>query len=411
MADDVIRIGNVAMRFKLETIEGVDASPTATDDAFPFEEDGYGYTGPWTNEASREANGSMVAGAPLIIGQPATITIPVRMKGANAPYSASVKPPHHALLAACGKRGLFTSAVSSAALTAGTTTSGTLGTGFGTTAQMYRGMPLLLSGGSSGGRTVFVTDYSAAKVATLTDTFGVALSTSVSAALLPNWTYAGTSPKDASARLTDHPSGTLYLDEDGVLHKWFGCRGRLSEWGGNTARPGYMTFQMTGIYGGRTDSAMPSNIVVPQQGAPVLAMGASGVNPAMLVNRKGLPISQWSINEAAELENPDDPNTAYGFGAGAIGERMPELSVDPLATLVATRNILAEIEAGAIYPGVLRSTGAQYNRWAITLPQLQPMGAEPGARGMFRSEQARFRALNPGIDANTRDGESILCFY
>jgi hypothetical protein len=67
-----LRHRNVAMRFKIETTEGTDAAPDATN-AFPFEVDGFDYNGPYRAEASQEANGSMAASAPLIIGQPAEI--------------------------------------------------------------------------------------------------------------------------------------------------------------------------------------------------------------------------------------------------------------------------------------------------------------------------------------------------
>jgi hypothetical protein len=414
MGDPYIRPSNVAMLFKLETTEDVDAAPVAAD-AFPFEEDGYSYNSPYRSEASREANGSMVAGAPMVIGQPAQLSIRFRMKGAGpgVTYSASVKPPHHALLSAAGKRGLFTAPIAAAALTAGTTTSASLGTGFASTAQAYRGMPLVLSGaGAPGtGQTPFITDYSAAKLASLTDLMGTALSTLTQAAIPANWTYAGTSPKSSAARATDHPSGTLYIYEDGTLLKFTGVRFRVSDWGGDSARPGFMTLEGSGTFRGKTDAAIPSDIVIPGHAAPTLVMGPSGVNLALSVNRRGLPAQNWAIGEETEMESPDDPNTPMGFAAAQLGERSPMLRINPLATLVAVRNILADIEAGSIYPAVLRSSGPAGNRWAITKPTLTPVQADPGTRGIHRSEDQQYRLLNPGVDAQGRDGESILCFY
>ena len=408
MAFPPIRPRNVAMLFKLGA---GDTAPDASD-AFPFEADGYSYNAPFRSEASNEANGSLVAGAPLVVGQPAEVSIRVRVKGAGpgATYSASVKPPHHALLSACGKRGLFTAAISAAALTAGTTTSGTLGTGFSSNAQDYRGMPLQLAAGTSGGRLVHVTDYSAGKVATLADVFGSALNTSVTAALPPNWTYAGTSPKDSSARTTDHPQGCLYLYEDGTLHKFINCRASLSDFGGQTARPGFMTFNLMGIYAGKTDVTMPA-VAVPQHSAPVLAMGSGGINPAFLINRKELAISQWSLGEGQQKEVTDDPNTAYGFGSPELAGRVPVLGFDPLATLKANYDPIADMEAASQYPGVLRFGSVAGNRWSLTHPLLTPAGAEVGQRGIYRTHQMQMQALNPGVDAAARDGESILCFY
>lgn len=411
MSEERIRPRNVVMLFKLEATENEDASPTASD-AFPFEQDGYEYNAPYTVEQSNEANGSYVSGAPLVIGQPAEVTIQVRIKGAGPGqiYSAGTKPPHHALMQACGMRGVFTDAIAAAAITAGTVDSATLGTGFGTTAEAYRGMPLQLAAGNSGGRLVHVSAYSAGKVATLTDLFGAALNTSVTAALLPNWTYAGTSPRDVSERATDHPSGTLYIYEDGTVRRFTGMRGVPTNFGGQTARPGFITFRMVGVYRGYDDAANPS-VTVPGHSAPVLAMGTGGINPAFLINRKELAISQWSLAGDQQLESPDDPNTPYGFGPASIGGRTPALSIDPLMTLKATRDSIAEIETGSAYPGLARYGSVQGNRWSLVNPSLLPVAAAPGKRGQFRSESMSLQALNPGRDPSGRDGEAILCFY
>lgn len=412
MGDPIIRTSNVAMLFKIETTEGVDAAPVAVD-AFPFEEDGYSYNSPFRAEDSNEANGSLVGSAPTVIGQPAEVTMRFRLKGAagSAPYSASVKPPHHAILSACGLRGLFTAAVAAAALTAGSTTSASLGTGASSTAQAYRGMPLVLSSGPGAGHTPFITDYTAAKVATLSDTLE-ALTTSTQAAIPANWTYAGTSPRDVAARATDHPSGTLYIYEDGTLLKFTGCRGTITNLSTDTAGVGFMTVRFMGIFGGKTDAAIPAGLAVPGHSAPILAMGAGGVDHAFSINRLPLPIANATLQSESALESPDDPNTDYGFASAQIGERKPALSCNPLATVVATRNTLAQIASFTQYPGVIRCGTQLRNRWAITFPILQPIESTPGTRGMFRSEDVNYRALPPADrDPQDRDNELVLCFW
>lgn len=95
--DQTIRPANVAVLFKLEGVEAVDANPDATADALPVEADSVTYGTPWTMEDANEATGSLVAGAPLIIGQVTPISFKSRIKGAGAGvvYSATVKPPLH----------------------------------------------------------------------------------------------------------------------------------------------------------------------------------------------------------------------------------------------------------------------------------------------------------------------------
>lgn len=407
--DQIIRPDNSVVLFKLESTEQVDASPTAAD-AFPFLKGTINYNSPYKEEQSNEATGSLVAGAPQVIGQPAEISLSFVMKGANAGYTASVKPPCHALLSACGMRGVFQAAIAAAALSAGSATSATLGTGFAATAQAYRGMPLVFTAGANSGRTSLIADYTAGKLASLVDTFATALDNTHSAQIPANWTYAGTSPADAAARATDHPSGTLYIYEDGTLLKYVGCRGAITEWGGDTGKAGQITVKLMGIYAGKTDVAIPA-VSLPLHLPPILVQGVGRLDPAFLVNRKGLPIDKWAINVNAEQESPGDPNTNWGFGSAIIGGRAPRLECDPKATLVATRDIIAEIGNTSQFTGVIRAMGSANNRWAITQPLLQPVAGDPGTSGSLRTEQQRYAMLSPGKDSNGRDGEAILCFW
>jgi hypothetical protein len=408
--DAVIDVSSVAILVKIETTEGVDAAPVAAD-AIPFEKDGYSYNYPFKHESSNEANGTKVAAAPLVVGQPADLSIKVRLKGANAAYTSSVKPPHHALLSISGKRGLFTTAVAAAALTAGSTTSATLGASFSSVAQTYRGMPLILSGAQFPGAMPFISDYTAGKVATLTDVFGSALGVTSNAAIPANWTYAGTSPRDPSSRLTDEPSGTVYIYEGGVLLKFVGCRGALDEFSADTAKPGFATFKLRGIFAGKVDASIPSGIATPAHSAPTLVQGLSGVSGAFMLNRLGLPISKFSYKEAVDLDSPEDPNTFYGFGPGQIGGREPMLTCDPLATLVATRDTLGQIAGFSQYPGVVRFLGAASNRIGITHPILQPVEVSPELRAKLRAETVMYRAIDSGFDPQTRNSDMILCFH
>lgn len=410
MADPTIRPLNAAILVKLEATEGVDAAPVAAD-AIPFEGD-YSYNYPFGSEASNEVVGGLVAGAPLIIGQAAQLTINFRLKGAGpaVAYTALVKPPHHAVFAMAGKRPQFTAAIAAQALAAGTTTSATLGATFPATAQALRGMPLILSGGPAAGRWPIVTDYTAGKVATLADAFGAALSVGDSAALPANWLYAGTSPADAAARATDHPSATVYIYEDGTLLKFVGCRATLSL-AAQAARAGIMTATITGTFAGQSDASIPAGAIAPSHAAPTLAMGAGGINPAFLVNRLGLPISSFTLNDQGAIESPEDPNTPYGFGVGVIGQRSPQLTMDPLKTLVAVRDALAQLSAGSVFPAGIRFGAVAGNRVAITLPQATPASLEASTRGALRAESQTLRALNAGRDTLGRDGDWTLCFY
>ncbi len=410
MSDPVIRPKNGVLLIALQSAEGTPAVPDPALHAVPYEADSESFNTPFRTEDSTEVTGSSVASAPLIVGQPATFAFRSRLKGAGAGavYSSSVKPPLHAALQACGMRGQFTAAIAAAALTAGTTSSATLGAGYAGTAEQYRGMPLILSVGQGAGRIPMITGYTAGKVATLSDLYGAALDNTTLAALPANWTYAGTSPADLSARATDEPFATIRYYEDGTMIEWIDCHGTV-DFDGASAKPGIAAFSFTGVYNGKVDAALP-NAVVAGHSAPLLLKG-QGLPPAFQIGRRGLPISRWSLQNGSQIESPEDPNTPAGFAGGQITDRKPIFECDPLSTQVAARNVLADIAAFSTYPGALQFGTAAGNRVALTLPLIQPIESTPGKRGALRSETNRYQCLNPGDDAYGRDGDRILCFY
>lgn len=411
MGDVVIRLRNVLGLCKLETTEGVDPTPAAATDAFPFEIDSLSIGSPFATEQSGEATGTMVAGAPLIYGQSVPVSLRCRMKGAGAGavYSASVKPPAHSLLASCGWVGLFTGSVTATALAAGTTTGATLATPFAATAQLYRGQRLILAGGAPAGAHPLITDYTVGRVAELADIFGTALTSGSTGAINPNWTYAMTSPQTDAERVAQTPSATLYFNEDGINYKLLGFRGKLSM-GATTARPGFFEIQGSAIWGGQADLDMPSGAVVASHAAPMLNM-QSGISPAFAVDRKLLPISQFNYDPANQVDSYEDPNTINGFGAAQIGGREPALTCDPLKTRLSVRNHLAALESsGGPFVGAVRAGQVVGNRWSLTMPRLLPQVVEMSTRGNARSENLTYRAISAGRDSAGRDGDAILCF-
>jgi hypothetical protein len=408
--DEVIRPANVAVLVKLEATEAIDASPDPTLDAIPVEADSVDYNSPYTTEASNEATGSQVAGAPLVIGQAATISFTSRLKGAGngTTYSSTVKPPHHQALQACGWRGQFQAAITAGLATAGSATSLTLAASFPALARALIGMGLVIGAGVGNGAVPRVVDYTTGRVATLSESFDPPLDDTTSVSIAPNWSYARTSPSDSATRLTDQPSATIYIYEDGVLRKFVGCRG-VTDLNGQNARPGYVKFSYTGIYAGQVDAAMPASLVIANHSAPVFAQGA-GLSPACVINRRPLAVSTWSLEAGSQIESPDDPNTTFGFGPGQIVDRVPLLKIDPLATLVANRDTIADIGAGSTYAVALRHGLSAGNRWTLVLPMAQPTESAPGVRGKLRSENITLQCRSLGKDSVTRDTDAILVF-
>lgn len=410
MGDQIIRLRNVLVLAKNEATEGVDAAPVAGADAIPFEVDSLTIGSPYTTEESTEATGTSVAGAPIMIGQPVSFSLTMRLKGAKAGtvYTAVVKPPAHALLQSAGLRGQFTAGVAATAITAGTATSATLGAAFAAVAQSYRGMRAVIGGGAQANAMPTITDYSAGKLAALSDLFPAALTVANTVEIKPNWTYAATSPATTAERVADQPSSTIYAYEDGILYKLFALRGS-AKFSVQTARPGMIEISGTAIWGGQSDAAMAVGAAVANHAAPVLA-NLTAVSNSFALNRKPLPISQFSFDVAWQAESYEDPNTPNGFGAAQLGGRAGLLECDPLKTQLSVRNHLSDLENGVEMVGVARAGSVSGTRWSMTFPQLIPVSVANAARKGARSETLTFRALSPGRDSVGRDGDFILCF-
>ncbi|PCG08688.1 hypothetical protein COA17_11060 [Sphingomonas ginsenosidimutans] len=409
--DPTIRQTNVAVLFGLQVDENTPLALDPTLHAIPVEADSVTYGTPWTQEDSNEATGSYVAGAPLIIGQSTPISFRFRIKGAgpNVVYSSTVKPPHHAVLQAAGWRGQFQAAIAAAVATAGTATSVTLAAGFPGVARALLGSMLLIGAGTGAGSAAAVIEYSAGRVATLADSFTPPLDATTSVSVPASWTYAQTSPSDPASRLVDHPTASVAIYRDGTLANFTAVRGTISL-EGSSAKPGYGTFNGTGIFAGRVDAAIPGNIVIASHSAPVLVQGAD-VSQAALLNRRKCSLSAWSLDPGSQIENIDDPNTPFGFGPGQITDRKSMLKVNPLATLVANRDTISDIGNGVRMPAMLRHGSVVGNRWALVVPLAQPVTLEAEQRGKLMADGTTLQCLPNGKDAVTRDTDRVLVFY
>jgi hypothetical protein len=414
MVDPTVRISNAVCLFKEQADETVDPVATAVD-AFPFIIDSLEIGDRFTTEDNNEATGNEIAGMPDIIGQPVSFKAKLRMKGVGAgtAYSALVKPPHHALLQSCGLKGVFHPAIAAQALTAGSATSATLGASYAPTANLYRGLRLILSGGAGAGFHPLIASYDAARLAVLTDSHVPALDGTTLAALNACWSYAATSPETAAARIIDQPMGALYAYEDGILTKLFGVRGS-GKIMVDTSKPGFFEMTGFGIWGGRTNAAVLANIDVKKHAAPTLRMD-SLKSTAFSVNRKRLPVGAFTFDWARQVESLGDPNTVDGFGPAELGGRTPMLTCDPYTHAdLAIRDHIADIEAeiagGAAMVGAVRSGTQSGNRWSFCLPELRPTKVTRSTRESRRAEQLEFRSFSMGVDPAGRSGDAILVF-
>lgn len=389
---NALRRQNRVVLIKIETTEGTDAAPVVASDAIMVDVPSIRRVYGIRTTDSQESTGSLDDGKKDVIGAPSSFSFRMKVRGPGATITGSVRPNCHPVLRACGMKDTLLASIASAALTAGTATTGTLGTGFSSTAQDYRGAPLRITASGTAARvgaTPVCVDYTAGKVATFADTFSPVLATTDSLTLDACVVYRPTSVK------ADWPSVTVYDYEDGRLHKFVGMRGN-AKLVGRSGDALILDVTLTG-----TAASNPTDASVPTQtlslpAAPLFAMQGA-VSSAALLDRLEVPISGFEWDMGVRLTSPDNPNTFNGFDAAVAAGRQMALTCDPLATLVATRNAIADAFAGTTRTGAFRAGTTATNRVVASFPALAYTGVEDVDRDGLVGESYTFQAT--GADA------------
>lgn len=346
-----LRTRNAVVLAKIESTTGTDAAPTGSADAVLVENP---RATPSANLIrTNEVTGSLDQLGSIVGGIRATVEFDVLLRGSGSP---AVAPEWGKLMRVCGmQETLTTTAVPAAAETlaaGGSTTSAVLGASAVGTAQLYRGMPILLTGAQAG--TSFIADYSAAKLALLTDTFGGALVATTNYQIPLNVRYGQASTSIASV--------TVYVYMDGVLYKLVGCRGSWSlavETGGI----GRLTFRFDGMYVSKTDAAVATPVYDNEAVRPPVVRGG-----AMTVNKLAAAIANLSLDSGNTLTMPPNPNAAEGFDPPEITARNMTGSINPLENLTATNDWMGDFRAGTKRILHERWGTVAGNRFGITIP-------------------------------------------
>lgn len=282
--------------------------------------------------------------------------------------------------------------LSAAAATSGTDTSATLAAPFAATDQLYRGAPLVLTGNPATPATSFITDYTAARLATLTDRHATALSSATFASIPPSVIYVPASD--------NIPWVTLWLNMDGVLVKLYGCQGTVS-FEVMAGGPGKLKFTMSGLYAEEVDQ--PLGLTAYDKTRPAIWRDGRGE-----IDRKRVGMSQLTLDVKNDVVFPENPNGPEGFDPPIIVKRDITGSIDPNLSLVATQNVMAAFRSGETQVIHARLTGGPGavagNRVAITVPAALYTDAKPGDRNGVRSRQTPF-------DATVEDGGMTLAFW
>lgn len=382
-----LRTRNALLLVKIETTEGTDAVPSAATDAVLVEVPASPLNFNPTMVETNEATGSLDPQGPIVGGLKATIQCSCYMKGSG---TAGTAPEFGTLLKACGWAETLTATAipvaAEACQTGGTSTTAKLGATAGTTAQQYRGMPINFTGDMTA--SSFITDYTAAKVATLTDTLGASPGTSTNYQIQKNALYT---PSSAAP-----PSVTMYLYLDGLRYIMTGARGTF-KLAADAGGVGKFDFTFSGVMQSKADAALPSatfNATRP----PIFRNGV------MSYNRVASAVAQLSLDSGNQISFPDDPNIVQGFSSPIITSRKITGNINPLETLVATRDIYADFTAGTQRVIHARFGSVAGNKIGITIPQAQATDQNIGDRNGLREIGTPFQAIG-------NDSGAMLCFY
>jgi hypothetical protein len=380
------RVRNACLLFKLEAVSGVAEVPDPALDAILVENPRIRYAP--QNEETSEVTGSLDGRGPIAGGVQVTLTFDTYLKGSGA---AATPPEIGPLLEATGWEEVVQAAalpVASQAATAGSATSATGGAAFVAVAQQYRGMPLLLTVNPVGGAVSFITDYSAGKVFALSESFTPALDNTTNLQIPAHVLYRPISD--------DIPSGTFRFYVDGVLHTVFGARGDVTL-AAPAAKAGRLSWSFTGMYGGKTDAAVPAPVYDATR-PPIFRDGL------LTIARGKAAAETLSLRNGNTLVYPPNPNAAEGFDPSEITARAMSGTIDPLETLVATRDLMSVLRSGTPQIVHARWGSVAGNRVALTMPRAVVTGDDPGDRQGLATETMAFACTG-------EDAGAFLCFF
>ncbi len=387
----VLRRKNSVALAKVETTVGTDAVPTAGSNAFRVENI---RIAPRANIVQTdEVTGSLDGNGPIIGGMTHEIAFDLYLKGGG---TAGVAPEFDAVMQACRWASVLTASPVPAApeaLAAGASaTQCTLGASAVGTAQLYRGMPIIFSSAVAG--PAFISDYSAAKLAVLTDTMSGNLTATSNYQIPANVLY-----KPASSNLK---SASIYIYTDGVRWRFVGCRGSMQA-SFPSGGPPKLSFRMMGLWLDETDQAVPTPTY---DGSRPAVFRDASVNSytRMLVNRLATGLSRLDYDMGNEVVFPDNPNTQEGHDPAEIVRARMTGRMDPYKTLIATRDIMADFRAGTQRIIHARVNAAAGVRCAITMPAAQYTGRDLGDRSGLLTEEVPFECVG-------QDAGAFICLW
>jgi hypothetical protein len=327
-----------------------------------------------------EYNGSLDRTASVVGGLRPRLRLRMPLRGSGA---AATAPEFGKLLRCCTFSETLTAAAVGAptAATAGTTTTVTAQAPFAATAQLYRGMPLLLAGDQTG--TTGIMDYTVGRVITVGET-RTAMTSSTTLQVPINNLYTPTSDESV------YKTATLYFYADGLLWTFTGASGTFSlEL--TTGGIGYLNFEMRAQFASKSATALPA-------GAATAAATRIAVVPPRFVagksqlNKSLAQVRTLRFDAGVNVVLPDDPESAQGYGAGVPVERDVGGSLDPYMNTTNSAALFTAFQAGTAMNLMAIVGSSAGNRFLFSCPAAKAVAMDPGNREGLAQHGITFQA-------------------
>ena len=374
-----------ALAIRVETTPGTDAiagTPAAADwvDAqFQVAPD-YVVTPDPSFTASLDGRPGVVGGGRFMLSG---VRVPLRGSG-----TPGTEPEWFRILRSAGMAVTNTAAAIGAptAATAGTATTATLGAPFAPTADLYRGMPITLSGNPSVARTTLITDYTVGRIATFARSFNPVLSTAT----------LGIIPINNLLRLTDDEANfarlTVYAYQAGRLFIGIGCvaanpRIRLS-----AAGMAMLEFDLMGVSAGvPAETALPAGAsAVSRPSPPTWRDGECQLGRVLVRGAEAV----FGLGSAAMMPpNPENPN---GFDIAELMSRNPTAEVTCYANSTASpaRETAMRANADTVFSAILGTVAG--NRIGLLFSPGRILDIQAGERDGADVETYRLEPAQAG---------------
>lgn len=327
-----------------------------------------------------EYNGSLDKTAAVVGALRPRLRLRFPLRGSGA---AATAPDWGKLLRCCTFAETETASAVGAptAATAGTTTTVTAQAPFAATAQLYRGMPLILAGDQSGNTGII--DYTAGRVITVGDT-RTAMTTSTTLQIPINWRYSLTSDESV------YKTATIYFYADGLLWTFTGASGTASlEL--TTGGAGFITFELRAMMGTKSTATLPAAAAT-AAASRVLIVPPRWVAGKSQLNKALAQVRTLRFDAGVNVTLPDDPESAEGYGASVPVERAVGGSMDPLMNTANAVTLFNNFKGGTQMSLMAMIGSAVGNRFLAMCPLAKVVAMDPTNRDGLAAHGITFQA-------------------